>query len=96
MFSSYEQFAKEQFYPISRLALPAPSPAEPVLSAAQPAKRAAAGLAEALQTVFHGKGEELDTGKLLLLLITILIFSEDIQSESELLIVAAAAFLLGL
>ena len=94
MYSTYEQLAKEQFYPVARLESERLSPApEP----AQERPGLVSGIVSALKhSPIVGKDGKLDSGRLILLLVTVLLFLEDSDSESDLLIIAAAMFLTGM
>ena len=96
MFSTYEQLSREQFYPISRLESGALMPEQTLHEKATASGGVINSLVDGIRTSLKGKDGQLATGKLLLLVITVLLFIEDSENESDLLIVTAAAFLLGL
>ena len=94
MYSTYEQLTKEQFYPVSRLVSDSPQQ-PPEQTGERPG--IVSGIVSALNhSPVVGEDGRLDTGRLLLLLVTVLLFLEDSDSESDLLILAAAMFLTGM
>ena len=95
MYSTYEQLAKEQFYPVSRLESEVSS--HPPAQTGERQQGIISGIADALKhsSVVRSDGK-LDVGRLILLILTVLLFLEDSENESDLLIIAAAMFLTGM
>ena len=101
MYSSYEQLAKEPFYPVSHLetggTVRVDLPKETMRPSAPPRDGMVGGILEALKhSPVVGEDGKLDSRHLLLLGVTALLFLEDSDSESDLVILLAAMFLMGM
>ena len=92
MYSRYNPVPEEKFYPVAEEQVSEPTSASLAEEVEEPRKP---GLMSGLLDVFKRENGKLDYGSLIVLLVTIMVFLEDGNSETDLLVIAAALLIVG-